>query len=51
MRPRGKVTMQDSLFKEQKRDFPGGPEVKTLPSNAGDAGSNPDWRAKIPHAS
>ena len=24
--------------------------VKTLPSNAGGAGSVPDWRTKIPHA-
>ena len=28
------------------RDFPGGPVVK----NAGDAGSTPGWRTKIPHA-
>ena len=26
------------LFKKKKRDFPSGPVVKTLPSNAGDAG-------------
>ena len=32
-------------------DFPGGPVVKTLPSNAGGAGSIPGGRAKIPHAS
>ena len=31
-------------------DFPGGPVVKTLPFNAGGAGSIPDWGAKIPHA-
>ena len=24
-------------------DFPGGPVVKNLPSNAGDVGSVPDW--------
>ena len=29
------------------RDFPGGPVVKNLPSNAGDMG----WGTKIPHAS
>ena len=32
-------------------DFPGGPVVKTLPSNAGGAGSIPGWGAKTPHAS
>ena len=31
--------------------FPGGPVVKTLPSNAGDRGSIPCWSAKIPHGS
>ena len=31
-------------------DFPGGPVVKTLPSNAGGMDSIPDWGAKIPHA-
>ena len=32
------------------RDFPGGPVVKNLPSNAGDAGSIPGQGTKIPHA-
>ena len=32
-------------------DFPGGPVVETLPSNAGGAGSIPGRGAKIPHAS
>ena len=32
-------------------DFPGGPVVKTSPSNAGDVGSIPGWGPKIPHAS
>ena len=32
------------------RDFPGGPVVKTLLSNAGGAGSIPGWGAKTPHA-
>ena len=32
------------------RDFPGSPVVKTLPSNAGGAGSIPGLGAKIPHA-
>ena len=31
-------------------DFPGGPVVKTPPSNAGDAGSIPGRGTKIPHA-
>ena len=31
-------------------DFPGGPVVKTLPSNAGGAYSFPVWGPKIPHA-
>ena len=33
------------------RDFPGGPVVKTSPSNAGGAGLIPGQGAKIPHAS
>ena len=33
------------------RDFPGGPVVKTSPSKAGGAGSNPGWEGKLPHAS
>ena len=37
------------IFKYVNWDFPGGPVVKNLPSNAGDAGSNPGWRTKIPH--
>ena len=32
------------------RDFLGGPVVKDLPYNAGDAGSIRDQGAKIPHA-
>ena len=31
-------------------DFPGGPVVKNLPGNAGDAGSIPGQGTKIPHA-
>ena len=34
----------------QTLDFPGGPMVKTLPSNAGDMGLIPDWGTKILHA-
>ena len=40
-----------SRGKNNNRDFPGGPVVKTLPSNAGDKGSIPGQEAKIPHAS
>ena len=32
------------------RDFPGGPVVKNLPSNAGNAGLIPGRGTKIPHA-
>ena len=38
-------------FKITNRDFPGGPVVKTSPSNAGGAGSIPGPGAGIPHAS
>ena len=31
--------------------FPGGPVVKTSPSNAGGVGLTPGWGTKIPHAS
>ena len=31
-------------------NFPGGPMVKNLPSNAEDPGSIPGWGIKIPHA-
>ena len=31
-------------------DFSGGLVVKNPPSNAGDMGSIPGWRTKIPHA-
>ena len=37
--------------KGDRRDFPGGPMVKTLPSNAGGVGMIPHLRAKILHAS
>ena len=38
------------LFKKEKpfRNFPGGPEIKTSPSNTGGAGSIPGQRVKIP---
>ena len=31
------------------RDFPGGPVVETLPSNAEGAGLTSGWGAKVPH--
>ena len=33
-----------------QKDFPGGSVVKNLSYNAGDSGSIPDWKAKIPYA-
>ena len=33
------------------RDFPGGPVVKTSPSNEGDVSLIPDQEANIPHTS
>ena len=36
---------------KRSRDFPGGPVIKTLPSNAGGVCLIPDQGAKIPHAS
>ena len=32
-------------------DSPGGPVVKSLPPNVGDAGLIPGWGTEIPHAS
>ena len=52
-RQTGTATMENSvefLKKTGNRDFPGGPVVKNLPSNAGDAGSIPGQETKIPHA-
>ena len=47
--------MQWNIIQPYKRrkswDFPGGPVVKTSPSNEGGAGSIPGQGAKIPHAS
>ena len=37
-------------YMEEWREFPGGPVVKNLPSNAGDVGSIPDQGNKILHA-
>jgi len=38
------------ISKLNYRDIPGGPVVRTLPSNAGDMGSIPGQATKIPHA-
>ena len=44
-------TLQKCWYsKRQTWDFPGGLLVKNLLSNAEDAGSNPGWGTKIPHA-
>ena len=42
------LTLTSNLLAQ---DFPGGPVVKTLPSNAEGVGLIPGWAAKIPHAS
>ena len=46
-----KGRVQDNSEVSSHRDFPGGPVVKTSPSNAAGAGSVPGRGAKIPHAS
>ena len=38
----------DLIYKGRAREFPGGPEVKNPPSNAGDKGSFLGWGSKIP---
>ena len=38
-------------YMKKQLDFPGGPVVKTLPSNARCNGLIPGWGAKIPYAS
>ena len=43
--------MEEQCSKGLSRDFPGGPVVKTSPSNAGDIGSIPGWGLRIPHTS
>ena len=46
------LSEQRNIFKSYKemKDFPGGPVVKNLPCNAGDAGSIPGLGTKIPYA-
>ena len=46
---------KSSFIKKKKKnqgwgDFPGGPVIKTSPSNAEGEGLIPGWAAKIPHA-
>ena len=36
-------------MEQNVKDFPGGPVLKNLPSNAGGEGSIPGQRTKIPH--
>ena len=40
-----------AMLKRTIQAFPGGPVVKTSPSNAGGLGSIPGWGLRIPHAS
>ena len=40
---------KSSPSKLSSRDFPGGPVVKNLPSDAGDTGSIPGRETKVPH--
>ena len=42
---------KNKALRTTSRDFPGGPVVKTSPSNAGGASSISCWGVKIPHAS
>ena len=45
------TVFKEFVLNQQNGDFPGGPVVKTLPSNAWGAGSIPGQGAMIPHAS
>ena len=44
------VQQENRRFKQHCKDFPGGPVVKNLLSNAGETSLIPDQRTKIPHA-
>ena len=51
--PRTNLKVKYEIYyyiKAPLRDFPGGPVVKTSPSNIGGAGLIPGREAKIPHA-
>ena len=43
-----KISMEEDNVRTNIK-LPGGPVVKNLPSNAGDAGLIPGWGTKIPH--
>ena len=42
---------EELIYMYMWRDFPGGPVVRTSPSNVGGAGSIPGWGAKTSHVS
>ena len=44
------IKTKHKFKKKNFRDFPGGPVVKNLPSNAGDVGLIPGQGTKIPRA-
>ena len=44
------IILSEISQKEKDRDFPSGPVVKNLPSNAGDVDLIPGQGTKIPHA-
>ena len=44
------MAQKSKIYKRLYKDFSGGPEVKNLPTNAGDTGLIPSPRPKIPHA-
>ena len=39
----------NNTWKKKNRDCPGGPVAKNVPSRAGDIGSTPGQRTKMPH--
>ena len=45
------ASQENSIKHLEKRGFPGGAVVESLPANAGDMGSSPGLGAEIPHAS
>ena len=54
--PEDSTSYRSKMFKKKKKkritgDFPGGPVVKTLPSNTGSPGSIPGQGVKLPHGS
>ena len=51
MREKNKQTNKQKNKNLERQDLPGGPVIKTLPSMAGDVGSNPGLGAGIPRAS